>query len=302
MIEKKHLPWLDLLRFIAAFEVLAVHARGFIFVEYNALLDSSKNALVFTFYALTRMGFEAVIVFFVLSGFLVGGKAIERLSKGTFRNKDYIIDRMVRIMVPLIPALLPTLICSILVSESINFLEFFGNLFSLQGIIVKPFSGNAPLWSLSYEFWFYLLIFTIAGMIASKVKKWYWFIGLVLILSMFTILNPAFLFCWAIGAIVYLYKSNQKSNMIFGVSMIGLILLLASIQISVASKSINPWIIQYLPSLNILYIMLSAVFAICIQQVILRFPQRRFFIRINNAGSFLASFSSFFLEIKPAGT
>ena len=32
-----------------------------------------------------------------------------------------------------------------------------GNLFFLQTIFVPPFGSNAPLWSLSFEFWYYLL-------------------------------------------------------------------------------------------------------------------------------------------------
>ncbi|MDC1505565.1 acyltransferase family protein [Winogradskyella sp.] len=215
MNDKKHLPWLDLFRFIAAFEVLAAHTRGFLFVEYNALISESKTTFTAAFFALTRMGSEAVIIFFVLSGFLVGGKSIERLNNGTFRNKDYIIDRMVRIILPLIPALLLTIICEFIASKSVSLIELVGNLFSLQGILVKPLSGNAPLWSLSYEFWFYLLLFFVGGMLLSKVKNWVWFLGIVLVLIVFTVLNAAYLFCWIIGAAVYLYKSKKKSNLFF---------------------------------------------------------------------------------------
>lgn len=291
MSEKKHLPWLDLFRFLAAFEVLAVHARGFLFVEYSALADESKNVLVSAFYALTRMGYEAVIIFFVLSGYLVGGKSIERLGNGTFRNKDYIIDRMVRIMVPLIPALLLTIICNVLMSKTINYTELIGNLFSLQGILVSPFSGNAPLWSLPYEFWFYILIFFIAGMLLSKVKEWFWFIGIIGVFAIFSVLNSAYLFCWIIGAIGYLYKANKKSNYLFLGSFVSLLLCLFLIQISIASKSIKFEIINMIPSLNILYILLSTAFAIFIQQSVLRFPKGGLLIKVNNIGSFLAGFS-----------
>jgi peptidoglycan/LPS O-acetylase OafA/YrhL len=34
---------------------------------------------------------------------------------------------------------------------------FFGNLFFLQSVVVPPFGSNDPLWSLSYEFWYYVL-------------------------------------------------------------------------------------------------------------------------------------------------
>jgi peptidoglycan/LPS O-acetylase OafA/YrhL len=33
---------------------------------------------------------------------------------------------------------------------------FFGNLFFLQGIVTPIFGSNVPLWSLAYEFWYYI--------------------------------------------------------------------------------------------------------------------------------------------------
>ncbi|MFT4806096.1 MAG: peptidoglycan/LPS O-acetylase OafA/YrhL [Psychroserpens sp.] len=291
MLEKKHLPWLDLFRFFAAFEVLASHARGFVFVEYGALIDN-QNILVSTFYAITRMGSEAVIIFFVLSGFLVGGKAIERLSNGTFHNLDYIIDRMLRILIPLFPALLLSVICDFVVSKSINVIELFGNIFFLQGMLVKPLSGNAPLWSLSYEFWFYLLIFFVGGMLLSKAKKWVWLIGIVSVFVVFSVLNAAYLFCWVIGAIVYIYRNNEKNNLVFSLASLGIFLILFFIQISLVSKSVDiDFFSDYLPSLNILYILLSMVFGIFLQQTILRIPKNSIVVKINTIGAFLASFS-----------
>lgn len=97
-----HYYWLDLLRFLAAFAVLGCHFRGALFVEYANLTHEYQNPVVFLFYFLTRFGFEAVLVFFVLSGFLVGGKVIQRLVEGSFKARDYAIDRFVRIMLPLI--------------------------------------------------------------------------------------------------------------------------------------------------------------------------------------------------------
>jgi len=101
-----HLYWLDLIRFLAAFAVMACHFRGAFFVEYTLLPVSQQNPVVFVFYAITRLGFEAVLIFFVLSGLLVGGRTIQRLSSGNFKIRAYVIDRAVRIMLPLISSLL----------------------------------------------------------------------------------------------------------------------------------------------------------------------------------------------------
>jgi peptidoglycan/LPS O-acetylase OafA/YrhL len=56
------------------------------------------------FFAATRLGGEAVLLFFVLSGFLVGGRIIRRAKSRTFSLKDYSVDRCSRILLPLIPA------------------------------------------------------------------------------------------------------------------------------------------------------------------------------------------------------
>lgn len=96
--QRRHYWWIDLLRFLAAFVVMAGHARGSFLAEYSVLPQDQHTPIVFGFYFLTRLGFEAVMIFFVLSGFLVGGKAVERITEGTFRAKQYAIDRFARIM------------------------------------------------------------------------------------------------------------------------------------------------------------------------------------------------------------
>ena len=72
-IIKEHFYWLDAIRFIAAFMVLFSHSRNDFFLAYGDLPVEDKGLGTFIFYTLGRLGHEAVIVFFVLSGFLVGG-------------------------------------------------------------------------------------------------------------------------------------------------------------------------------------------------------------------------------------
>jgi len=163
-----HYPWLDLTRFIAAFMVLSCHARGGAFVEYGLLSAEQQNPLIFGFFSVTRLGHEAVLAFFVLSGFLVGGKVIQRLKEGTFDIKSYTIDRIVRIFLPLICALLLIVVVNLIMRQPNNILQLIGNLFSLQGIFVS--SATAPLWSLAYEIWFYILIGSFAVLISRKTQ------------------------------------------------------------------------------------------------------------------------------------
>ena len=68
---------LDFIRWSAAMLVVVAHARHLLFVDYYLLvykdptfLHSISNKL---FYFITGLGHEAVVLFFVLSGYLVGG-------------------------------------------------------------------------------------------------------------------------------------------------------------------------------------------------------------------------------------
>ena len=82
--ERPPLIALDLARGLAAVMVMLVHVRPHSFVELGALPPSQQSWPVAIFFAATRLGVEAVLVFFVLSGFLVGGRIIRRAKRGTF--------------------------------------------------------------------------------------------------------------------------------------------------------------------------------------------------------------------------
>jgi peptidoglycan/LPS O-acetylase OafA/YrhL len=63
--------FLHFLRWISALTVLVWHLVVFLFVPYSQL--QSPGVLLKMFYWATGFGHQAVLVFFVLSGFLVGG-------------------------------------------------------------------------------------------------------------------------------------------------------------------------------------------------------------------------------------
>lgn len=74
-------------------------------MKYNFLDADQQGPISFLFYLIGRMGSEAVFAFFILSGFLVGGPGLERIFKSTFDLKNYTVDRSVRIMLPLVSAI-----------------------------------------------------------------------------------------------------------------------------------------------------------------------------------------------------
>jgi peptidoglycan/LPS O-acetylase OafA/YrhL len=131
----------------------------------------------------THLGHQAVIVFFVLSGYFVGGGALRAVRSRQWSTQSYLLRRLTRLWVVLIPALLlgalfdaigarlfsaTTLIYAKLWNSGLGstgnvipahfaLSTFAGNVFFLQGILVPCFGTNGPLWSLSYEFWYYLI-------------------------------------------------------------------------------------------------------------------------------------------------
>lgn len=151
-----------------------------LFVSYEKALDT--NFLVKGFYLLTGYGHQAVMIFFVLSGFLVGGKIIEKLEENKFHFGTYLIDRFSR--------LYPVFFVSLILGGALDWLGFtnfaesgiysassenpvgvigydaksrsdlptlFINFLMLQGLIGPTFGSNGPLWSIAMEFWYYLI-------------------------------------------------------------------------------------------------------------------------------------------------
>lgn len=95
-----HYYWLDVLRFIAAFMVLLSHTRNTFFPAFGDLPSNQQTISCMAFTMFCRLGHEAVIVFFVLSGFLVGGRGFGRIKDGTMHVCSYAIDRLARITPP----------------------------------------------------------------------------------------------------------------------------------------------------------------------------------------------------------
>lgn len=66
--------WLDLIRGCSALIVCLGHLRNAILVDYSVLVNPS--IIIKAFYAITGFGHQAVMVFFVLSGYFVGGGSV----------------------------------------------------------------------------------------------------------------------------------------------------------------------------------------------------------------------------------
>lgn len=188
--------WLDTIRFISAFVVVISHTSIVFGTNYEGLAQEYQTTMGAMQYVLLRSGAEAVMVFFVLSGFLVGGRTVDKLIEGTFDSKKYVIDRAVRILLPLISALILSYITNTLLDINYSWYDYIGNLFSLQDILVEPV--NDVLWSLSREVWYFIFMF---GISALCVNKYTWVGGIVVFFSMLVFLKLGIvgLFAWSLG-------------------------------------------------------------------------------------------------------
>jgi peptidoglycan/LPS O-acetylase OafA/YrhL len=232
--ERAPLIALDLARGLAAVMVMLVHVRARSFVELGALPLSQQSWPVAIFFAATRLGVEAVLVFFVLSGFLVGGRIIQRAKSSTFSLKDYGIDRCSRILLPLIPAcLLTVLIGHFVLGQGINLPVLTANMLGLNGVLAPTLDANLPLWSLSYEIWFY-----IAGGACWVVTRRP--LGAIVALAacsvVFSILAASLLLCWAFSALMVLTLDVPRKRLLFMVGLAVVAAGIAFLQLSVGSR------------------------------------------------------------------
>lgn len=206
---------LDLVRAMAAMVVFFGHVRIVFFAPWDQLAAADHTLGAKLLYAVARFGQEAVLVFFVLSGFFVGGQVIARLEAGRFNLRDYAIDRATRLMLPLVPACVLTAVVGYLLAG--NFADLpalLGSAFGLNGIFVDTSFYNPPLWSIAFEIWFYVAAGAAASIFTGQGRA----LALILFVAIgyvFSILNASFLLFWVVGALVYKCRDDLKKPVYF---------------------------------------------------------------------------------------
>ena len=169
---------LDAMRGAAALLVLLDHCKNLFFVDCAVAMKTSAHPhLVSFFYAVASAGPQAVVIFLVLSGYLVGGSVLRATQADRWSWKGYLTQRLVRLWLVLLPALA---LCagwdaarvgltssaastgagsfaSALAGAGVTWTNFWGNVFFLQTLRTPTFGSDRVLWSLAAEFWYYLL-------------------------------------------------------------------------------------------------------------------------------------------------
>jgi len=185
--------YLNFVRAGAAFAVLIGHTAHFFLSDSAVRSSHIENA--------------GVLVFFILSGFLISFSVFRNFQNKTYTFKTFCIDRFCRIYCAFIPALLfvkilDSFTLSLAIDSSARlseltyisgmqdnqgWLTFFGNLFMLQDfpvfqvlrrmgfknspIMIDTFGSGSPFWTISIEWWIYMLFgFTAIVLIRDKKK------------------------------------------------------------------------------------------------------------------------------------
>lgn len=133
-------------------------AASYVVLHHLAQAHDFTSGIGFLF----RFGQEAVITFFLLSGFVIFANERDR----ALNPRGYYLRRLRRIYPLLIVALIVSTLIFVMNDSFQAYFridQFFGTLLGLQdvsalkpGVIVDPYLGNTPLWSLSYELAFYI--------------------------------------------------------------------------------------------------------------------------------------------------
>lgn len=169
---KENLKTLDGLRGLTALYVLLHHARLALTQSYqNGLAIHPEkyewyDKLLVYFFGLFKFGHEAVIIFFVLSGFVIHLKQANRdYNFPDFKIVSYFKKRILRIY--------PTLLVSFLLCVFVDFLIYqfivhdsgIFSKYSLSSFLYNLFlvpdapiwGNNFPVWSLKHEWFFYVM-------------------------------------------------------------------------------------------------------------------------------------------------
>ncbi len=179
---------LDGLRGLAALYVMIGHARWLLWEGYSEgyLKHTAEygwiDKMLMYFLSIFKFGHESVLLFFVLSGFLIHKGYVKKFLNDALQSVNigqFYIKRIRRIYPPFLFALCLTGLLDFIGrnfgftiytgntsnaginvtvgNQSLSFLTFIGNIFFLFKEYVPIFGTNGPTWSLKLEWWFYLI-------------------------------------------------------------------------------------------------------------------------------------------------
>ncbi len=212
---RKKLMKLEALRGFAALYVLCHHT----FPKYTVIAGHPI--------AFFRFPQEALMIFFILSGFVIQYAYINASDKSF---TSFFLKRLLRIHIPLVCVFAANYIIFVVTNDptisTFSWSSLIGNLLMLQQVnemwmhpvLFHPFLENLPLWSLSFEWWFYMIFFFAFTMLGNKASRFVYATGIIaaliyLIYPFFLNRELMYLVIWWSGAeIAKLYAAKKDIN------------------------------------------------------------------------------------------
>ena len=195
---------LDALRGLAALSVMFSHWWDAFYTNYESI--PQPNPLLIAPYYYSWFSHAWVIVFFVLSGYLVGGSVLRAWQNNSWSWSGYLLTRCTRIYMVLLPALVlgglldwagmhqagaETLYSGksgmgalyYSVYPALTQQIFWENVFFLDIHSAPAFGSNGPLWSLSHEFWYYIGFPFLVFALAKGNRSWVRFASIAAVIA-----------------------------------------------------------------------------------------------------------------------
>ncbi|MDR5742503.1 acyltransferase [Caballeronia sp. LZ029] len=241
-IDKNTSAWLDVMRGGAAQAVLLGHLYQLFFFGSHGGPESQLVMLIHAaIIFVSRYSHEAVIVFFVLSGYLVGGPAARSLMSGQFSWKEYLPARLTRLWTVLLPCLVLTFALDMVATNfgtGLYFLKEWASIYprdwvradtwSLERLfanaaflirVEKPmFGSNISLWSLTNEFWYYVtlpaIVTVFIGGKAQRIFSAFALLSVAYVIYRLHNLSPGFIAgfgIWMLGAILHRISARKSA-------------------------------------------------------------------------------------------
>ena len=188
---------LDSMRGLAATIVVFHH----VYTSFNSIFTANFSSLVLNIFAfISNLNVQAVLFFFFLSGFTICLSVWQNLPLTKNSFSKYIYRRLKRILPLYYIAIAFTFVCgwlanTILANEDFSIKNLLGNVFFLQcskayhGNWFTPYGNNGPLWSISFEMYYYWLmpLFLLCILAITKAKNFTSFTNCVALVAAFII-------------------------------------------------------------------------------------------------------------------
>lgn len=218
----QYISYIDGLRFISIFSVICFHFFDYYRDRVVTDLSLDKQTEIQTF---TTSGFSGVMLFFGISGFVLGMPFIKQyLYNGNKVSlKQYLLKRLTRLEPPYILVLTVLFILSLIVGTKGGFYEllphYLASLFYSHNIIYDGFPVLSDVfWSLEIEVQFYLLAPILTFLLFKLNKKVRWILFAIIILFYTEYIRrfiDPFSFKWIIKFIEYFIAGIFAAELYF---------------------------------------------------------------------------------------